>query len=178
MRRDQTVSDNTSSLSASLKRGGYLPSTEPPVAPAEIHMLDIWTALGGDAGTFHAWLRDDERRTPADSWAQLMAAVAGDRRLLEADTNPPAGLLLDLVPEARSNRDLRDFINHKRAAAYDQTGELLAARPVYDPRINDVFEIHAYEEASYQNERQFNLAMGYIQACDDIREAMRAGDAA
>lgn len=60
------------------------------------HMLDIWLALGGDPAVFEEWM-DDPRRTPADAWAQLMAAIRGDLAGLMADTNPPADQLADLV---------------------------------------------------------------------------------
>lgn len=60
-------------------------------------MLDIWLALHGDPRVFDRWIADPQRH-PADAWSQLLAAVAGDRDLLERDTNPPAGELLDLVP--------------------------------------------------------------------------------
>lgn len=56
--------------------------------------LDVWLALGGDGQAFERW-RDE--RGFADAWAQLMAAVKGDVVGLLADTNPPAGALLDLV---------------------------------------------------------------------------------
>lgn len=65
------------------------------------HFLDIWLALGGNALDFETWI-DDPQRTPADAWAQLMNAIAGNVIALLEDTNPPAGdLLLELV-EARS----------------------------------------------------------------------------
>lgn len=70
-----------------------------------IHMLDVWVALGGDLHGFETWV-DDSRRTPADAWAQLMAAIRGDVRGLMADTNPPAGdLLLELVEARTSSTD-------------------------------------------------------------------------
>ncbi len=87
-------------------------------------MLDVWVALGGDSIVFEEWI-DDHRRTPADAWAQLLAAIEGDAESLAEDTNPPAGELLDLA-----NRDLRlieamqnhcqhpaqstQFVDHKR----------------------------------------------------------------
>lgn len=57
--------------------------------------LDVWVALGGNGPDFETWM-DEPRRTNADAWAQLMAAVRGDWPGLFADTNPPAGQLLDL----------------------------------------------------------------------------------
>lgn len=51
-------------------------------------MLDVWMALGGDPAAFERmWLEDG--RTPADTWAQLMAIVRGDS--IADDTNPPPG---------------------------------------------------------------------------------------
>jgi hypothetical protein len=79
------------------------PVPEAPERPEWSHpapqylFLDIWCALGGDCVGFDAWIADDPRRTPADSWAQLMGAIRGDRAALEADTNPPAGALLGLL---------------------------------------------------------------------------------
>lgn len=63
-------------------------------------MLDVWMALGGSPRGFDEWMEDDPRRTDADSWAQLMAAVKNDLIGLLEDTNPPTGALLLLV-EAR-----------------------------------------------------------------------------
>ena len=55
--------------------------------------LDIWMALGLDSQEFGPW-SEHPKRTPADAWAQLMAAVAGNVASLCKDTNPPAGELL------------------------------------------------------------------------------------
>lgn len=51
-------------------------------------MLDVWMALGGSPEAFDR-MQDEPRRTPADTWAQLMAAVRGDD--LSRDHNPPVG---------------------------------------------------------------------------------------
>lgn len=59
-------------------------------------MLDVWQALGGDPHAFHGWIAHPNRY-PSDAWAQLLAAIRGDRAALEADSNPPAGELLTLV---------------------------------------------------------------------------------
>lgn len=67
-------------------------------------MLDIWQALGLDPGEFDSWM-DEERRTPADAWAQLIAAIAGDVKALCRDTNPPAGELL--IDAARQRQPWR-----------------------------------------------------------------------
>lgn len=67
-------------------------------------MLDIWLSLDGDGEEFEAWI-DDPRRTFADAWAQLMAAINGSGSLV-LDTNPPAGELLNL-PVRRGIRRLR-----------------------------------------------------------------------
>mgnify|MGYP007079496396 CR=1 FL=1 len=67
-------------------------------------MLEIWLALDGDAEDFEEWI-DHPRRTPADAWAQLLAAISGSASLV-LDTNPPAGKLLDL-PVRKSLRKLR-----------------------------------------------------------------------
>lgn len=57
-------------------------------------MLDVWSALGGDSDTFDAWMADP-KRTPADAWAQLLAAIRGD--VMAGDTNPYPGAILQLV---------------------------------------------------------------------------------
>jgi hypothetical protein len=57
-------------------------------------MLDVWMALGGDPATFEEWM-DNPKRTPADAWAQLLAAIRGD--LMNGDHNPEPGLILKLV---------------------------------------------------------------------------------
>lgn len=57
-------------------------------------MLDVWVALGGDPTDFDTWMADP-KRTPADAWAQLLAAVRGD--VMAGDTNPYPGLILSLV---------------------------------------------------------------------------------
>lgn len=61
-------------------------------------MLDVWVALGCSGVTFEDWI-DDPQRTPADAWSQLMAAIRGDLPTLLADTNPPAGVLVDFMVE-------------------------------------------------------------------------------
>jgi len=66
----------------------------------EYALLDVWMALGGESEAFTHWrFNEDRRRTMADSWAQLMAAVRGDWTM-EGDTNPPPGSLLLLAPAA------------------------------------------------------------------------------
>lgn len=57
-------------------------------------LLDVWLSLGGGSPQFEDWMVG---RTIADAWAQLMAAVRGDIVSLLEDSNPPAGLLLQLV---------------------------------------------------------------------------------
>ncbi len=59
-------------------------------------LLELWQALGGDWQTFEEWMAEP-RRTEADAWSQLLGAVRGSVASLFADTNPPAGQLLDLV---------------------------------------------------------------------------------
>lgn len=68
--------------------------SEFPVPP--YRFLDIWQALGGDPLTFDEWMAEP-RRSPADAWSQLMAAIRGDLIGLLADDNPPANELLPLV---------------------------------------------------------------------------------
>lgn len=60
------------------------------------HFLDIWMALGGDPLVFDAWI-EHPKRTPADAWHQLLGAIRGDLPGLLADTNPPAGELVDVL---------------------------------------------------------------------------------
>lgn len=57
-------------------------------------MLDVWQALGGDPFLFEQWV-DEPNRTPADAWAQLLAAIRDDD--MSGDHNPEPGLSLDLV---------------------------------------------------------------------------------
>jgi hypothetical protein len=57
-------------------------------------MLDLWMALGGNPLAFEEWM-DEPKRTPADAWAQLLAAVRGD--VMPGDTNPEPGAILALV---------------------------------------------------------------------------------
>jgi hypothetical protein len=63
--------------------------------PAVHLLLDIWQALGGDSEAFHPWWAADP--SFPDRWAQIVAAVAGNISGLAADTNPPAGALLDIA---------------------------------------------------------------------------------
>jgi hypothetical protein len=67
-------------------------------APSRLSMLDVWLNLGLHGQAFEEWI-DELRRTPADAWAQLLAAVRGDISGLCMDTNPPAGT--DLIDAAR-----------------------------------------------------------------------------
>lgn len=84
-----------------------------------IGMLDVWMALGGDPLAFDDWI-DEPRRTPADAWAQLIAAVGHNIKALERDTNPPAGALLDLASHgAGDDRAANDLA----AIAYEQGRE-------------------------------------------------------
>ncbi len=53
-------------------------------------MLDVWMALGGELAAFELMMTEPGR-TPADTWAQLLAAVREDVVALLADTNPPMG---------------------------------------------------------------------------------------
>lgn len=54
-------------------------------------MLDVWVALGGRPRAFERMM-SEPRRTPADTWSQLLAVV-NDRghTTFEGDTNPPPG---------------------------------------------------------------------------------------
>jgi len=68
--------------------------------------LDVWCALGGDYASFDHWrFHEDDRRTFADAWAQLCAAIKGDVAGLMADTNPPAGSILDLLVAAPTTKE-------------------------------------------------------------------------
>ncbi len=69
-----------------------------PVLPADTvagptpayAMLDVWMALGGDPLAFdRMWA--EPRRTPADTWAQLMALIRGNLASMLKDSNPPIG---------------------------------------------------------------------------------------
>lgn len=64
-------------------------------------MLDVWMALGGKPDAFDRMWEEDGR-TPADTWAQLMAVVRGDS--LQADTNPPSGPEFDHLLAAKEKR--------------------------------------------------------------------------
>lgn len=57
-------------------------------------MLDVWMALGGEPRVFDEWMADP-KRTPADAWAQLLAAIRGN--LMVGDTNPYPNQILELV---------------------------------------------------------------------------------
>ena len=73
------------------------PSSSPVgdrVPPVHL-LLDIWQALGGDSEAFHPWWAADP--SFPDRWAQIVAAVAGNISDLAADSNPPAGALLDIA---------------------------------------------------------------------------------
>jgi hypothetical protein len=63
-------------------------------------MLDVWMALGGDPVAFDRICAED-RREPADTWAQLMCAVRGDLITLLKDTNPPCGPEFEAIMLAR-----------------------------------------------------------------------------
>lgn len=63
-------------------------------------MLDVWLALGGHVSAFEAWMAEP-KRTAADAWAELMAAVRGDIAVLLEGTNPPAGDELLALVQAR-----------------------------------------------------------------------------
>ena len=74
------------------------PSSSPVgdrVPSVHLLLLDIWQALGGDSEAFHPWWAADP--SFPDRWAQIVAAVAGDISGLAADSNPPAGALLDIA---------------------------------------------------------------------------------
>jgi hypothetical protein len=61
------------------------------VSDIPVHaMLDVWMAFGGEPAAFYR-MWDEEGRTPADTWAQLMAVVGQRLGSLAADTNPPIG---------------------------------------------------------------------------------------
>lgn len=73
------------------------PSSSPVggrVPPVHL-LLDIWQALGGDSEAFHPWWAADP--SFPDRWSQIVAAVAGNISDLAADSNPPAGALLDIA---------------------------------------------------------------------------------
>lgn len=73
------------------------PSSSPVgdrVPPVHL-LLDIWQALGGDSEAFHPWWAADP--SFPDRWAQIVSAVAGNISDLAADSNPPAGALLDIA---------------------------------------------------------------------------------
>lgn len=58
-------------------------------------LLDVWMSLGGGSQVFEDWM-SEPKRTPADAWAQLMAAIRGD--LMTGDHNPePGDALLALI---------------------------------------------------------------------------------
>ncbi len=82
-------------------RGGHSEAKRIVVSSGPIPdyaLLDVWCALGGDYTGFNHWrFIEDPRRTMADAWAQLMAAVRGDIAGLMEDTNPPAGSIIDLI---------------------------------------------------------------------------------
>jgi hypothetical protein len=66
-----------------------------------LHMLDAFLAIGG---TWTEWTEWSEGRDFADGWPQVIAAVAGQLDSLRADSNPPAGVVLDIA-ERRAATD-------------------------------------------------------------------------
>lgn len=83
------------------KAKAHLHASAPSSSPVgdrvpSVHLLlDIWQALGGDSEAFHPWWAADP--SFPDRWSQIVAAVAGNISGLAADTNPPAGALLDIA---------------------------------------------------------------------------------
>lgn len=67
---------------------------------SRLAMLDVWLALGGDPIAFERMMAED-RRTDADTWAQLMAMIREDYPSLMADTNPPCGPEFEALMLAR-----------------------------------------------------------------------------
>lgn len=63
--------------------------------------LDVWQSLGLPSNDFHGWI-DGQKVTPADAWAQLLAAISGSFATLITDTNPPAPQALIEVAYSRS----------------------------------------------------------------------------
>lgn len=61
-----------------------------PMTADRSAMLDVWLNLGGVGPAFERMMTED-RRTDADTWAQLMAMIREDVAGLMADTNPPCG---------------------------------------------------------------------------------------
>lgn len=69
-------------------------------------LLGVWMALGGKPIDFETWMHD---RGTADAWAQLMAAVRDDIAALAEDSNPTAGLIVDLcIRSSTSQKDTAD----------------------------------------------------------------------
>jgi len=102
---NQTLHDENDSLRDELRdvldenvalhrKTTILASQIPKFRVAEIAMLELWQALGGDPVVFLDWFTEPGR-TPADAWSQLLGAVAGD--LMAGDTNPEPGAILALV---------------------------------------------------------------------------------
>lgn len=68
---------------------GWARASGPRYGVPTFAMLDVWMALGGEPNAFDRMWAED-RRYPADTWAQLLALIRGSDSLWE-DTNPPAG---------------------------------------------------------------------------------------
>lgn len=72
------------------------PVRDRPVDGPPVHLLlDLWQAIGGDSEDFHPWWAADP--SFPDRWSQMVAAINGNISDLTADSNPPAGKLLDLA---------------------------------------------------------------------------------
>lgn len=77
-----------------------------PGGDVPVHLLlDVWQAMGGDGEAFHAWWAADP--SFPDRWSQIVAAVGGNISGLTADSNPPAGALLDLAIAHQADAALR-----------------------------------------------------------------------
>lgn len=81
-------------------------ATEPPPTYGIplFAMLDLWMALGGEPAAFDRMLAED-RRTPGDTWSQLLAIARGIpwAVLVEGDTNPPPGPEIESLIEQRAD---------------------------------------------------------------------------
>jgi len=76
----------------------------PTVGIPRYAMLDVWMALGGDPQAFDRMMVED-RRTDADTWAQLLAVIARRWDALLADTNPSPGPEFDALVVALVGAD-------------------------------------------------------------------------
>jgi hypothetical protein len=104
-------------------------------------MLDVWMALGGDPLAFDRMWAED-RRSPPETWAQLLAAIRGDRETLARDTNPPAGPEFERLLSAALDRTAGEPADPVTTALVHLDGAIRALDGAPHPEIaGDLYEL-------------------------------------